>query len=78
MFEKRFSFDGSFKLDCQKDSVTPTLLALVSMILDGTSIRHQYEQVKTTTTTAALTISQLMTIKQGQTCKEGLTSLSMS
>jgi len=61
MFERKFSFDGSFQLDCQKDAVAPSLLALVNMILDGANIKHQTQLVETTTTTAALTISQLLT-----------------
>ena len=60
MFDTRFSFDGSFQPDCQKNSVPLSLLALVNMILDGANIKHQTELVQTTTTTAALAISQLL------------------
>ena len=59
MFETRFSFDGSFQADCQKDAVPPSLLALVNMILDGSNIKHQTGLAETTTTSAALAISQL-------------------
>ena len=38
----------------------PSLLALVNMILGGANIKHQTELVQTTTTTAALAISQLL------------------
>lgn len=55
MFDTTFSFDGSFQANCQQDAVPPSLLALVNMILNGANIKHQ-----TTTTQAALTISQLL------------------
>lgn len=60
MFETTFTFDGAFQADCQKDSVTPSLLALVNMILDGANIKHQTQLANTSTTTAALTVSQLL------------------
>ena len=60
MLETRFTFDGAFQADSQKDSVTPSLLALVNMILDGANIKHQTHLVNTSTTTAALTLSQLL------------------
>ena len=56
IFDSSFSFDGSFHENCQQDTVPPSLLALVNMILQGASIRHQAQP----TTKAALTISQLM------------------
>ena len=55
LFEKLDSFNGSFKKGCQEDSVSKLLLALVSMILDGTNIEDQIN-----TTQAALTIAQLL------------------
>ena len=55
LFEKLDSFNGSFKKGCQEDSVPKLLLALVSMILDGTNIEDQIN-----TTQAALTIAQLL------------------
>ena len=55
LFEKLDSFNGSFKKGCQEDSVPKLLLALVSMILDGTSIEYQIN-----TTQASLTIAQLL------------------
>lgn len=60
MFEKRFSFDGSFKQGCQKDSVPQSLLALVNMILEGPNIKHQTQNVTTASTTASLSIAQLL------------------
>ncbi|KAG0693362.1 hypothetical protein GWK47_027539 [Chionoecetes opilio] len=59
MFQTRFTLDR-FHADCQKDSVTPSLLALVNMILDGANIKHQTKLANTSTTTAALTVSQLL------------------
>ncbi|KAK3878932.1 hypothetical protein Pcinc_016475 [Petrolisthes cinctipes] len=41
MFENKFTFDGTFQADSQKDSVTPSLLAVVNMILNGANIKHQ-------------------------------------
>ena len=55
LFEKLDSFNGSFKKGRQEDSVSKLLLALVSMILDGTNIEDQVN-----TTQAALTIAQLL------------------
>ena len=60
IFEKDFSFHGSFQADCQKDAVPPPLLALVNMILDGSNIKHQTEQTETTTRSAAHSIYQLL------------------
>ena len=34
IFEMNYSFDGSFKLTYEHDAVPPSLMALVSMILD--------------------------------------------
>ena len=60
MFSNKFKFDGSFHPNCQKESVPTSLLALMSMILDGANIKHQTQLLETGTTTAALTISQLL------------------
>ena len=59
MFGKKYTFDGSFKPSCEQDDIPPSLMALVSMILDGPNIKHQSE-VAATTTRAALSISQLL------------------
>lgn len=59
MFDIKLNFDGSFDHNCQ-ESVSPSLLALVNMILDGVNIKHQTQIVETTSKTAALTISQLL------------------
>ena len=58
LFEK-YSFNGSFKPSCEQDVISPSLLTLVRMILDGLNIKHQSE-VTETTTRAALSISQLL------------------
>ena len=50
MFE---TFDGAF----HADYVTPSLLALVNMILDGANVKHQTQLANTSTTPAALTLS---------------------
>ena len=55
MFGKSKSFSG-FPIGCQKESVSPLLLALVNMILEGPSIKEQSED----TTPAALSIAQLL------------------
>ena len=60
MFETRFTFDGAFQTDSQKDSVPYSLLALVNMILDGENINHQTQLSNTSITTTALKISQLL------------------
>ena len=49
MFDKKFSFDGSFQPDCQKDAVLPSPLALLNMILERVNMKHQTELVKATT-----------------------------
>ena len=58
IFEKKYSFDGSFENSTEQDAVAPSLMALVRMILDGPSIKHQSETVMSTSR-AALSISQL-------------------
>ena len=55
MFRKAKSFTG-FPVGCQKESISPLLLALVNMILEGPSIKDQIED----TTPAALSIAQLL------------------
>ena len=56
----------------EKDAVPLSRLALVNMILDGPNTKHQIEQTETTTTSAALSISQLLKF----TCKERVNRLS--
>lgn len=59
IFDRKYSFDGSFKQTSEQDAVPQSLMALVNMILDGPSIKHQ-SQVVTASTRAALSISQLL------------------
>jgi len=76
MFCTKFTFDGSFHQGCQKESVSPSLLALVNMILDGANIKHQTHLVEGTTTPAAITISQLLvfnSVKHARTAKSSST-----
>ena len=47
MFGEAKSFT-SFTLGCQKESVSPLLLALVNMILEGPSIKEQSENATPT------------------------------
>ena len=55
MFEEALPFSGLSQVS-QEKSVSPLLLALVGMILDGPSIKDQM----TDTTTAAVTIAQML------------------
>ena len=53
-------FEGFFTSECQRDSVPSSLLALVNMIQDGPNIKHQTQLASNASTTAALSVSQLM------------------
>ena len=55
MFGEAKPFTG-FTEGCQKESVSPLLLALVNMILEGPTITDRYEEM----TPAALSIAQLL------------------
>ena len=68
MFDAEFSFNGSFPTVCQRNAVPSSLLALVHMILDGANIKHHTQLVHTTTTTAFLSISQLLVFNMDETC----------
>ena len=57
MFKVKQNFDGSFGWTCQKDSVPASLLALVSMVLNGPNIQ---EQSSSSTSQPVLTIAQLL------------------
>lgn len=60
MFNRNFSFNGSFREESQQSVVPQSLLALVNMILEGPNIKHQTQLVTTASTTASLSISQLL------------------
>ena len=68
MFDAEFSFNGSFPTVCQRNAVPSSLLALVHMILDGANSKHHTQLVHTTTTTAVLSISQLLVFNMDETC----------
>ena len=57
MLEKKTSFTGMFKNNCQKNSVPQCLYSLVNMILHGPNIQNQTENKSTQ---ATLTNSQLL------------------
>ena len=59
MLEKKQNFDGTFTSSCQKDSVPTSLLALVTLMLEGPNI-HDQTDLETTESDIALTISQLL------------------
>ena len=65
-------FDGFFTSECQRDSVPSSLLALINMILDGPNIKHQTQLTSNASTTAALSVSQLVvfnSVKQSRNSK---------
>ena len=41
MFDKLFSFEGSFELNCQEKSVPTTLITLTRLLLEGPNIARQ-------------------------------------
>lgn len=57
MFKHRNQFDGSFQANCQETSVPASLLALVSMVVNGPNIEAQSNA---TTPQSVFTISQLL------------------
>ena len=60
IFNSNFVFDGSFKENCQQQAVPPSLLALVNVVSDGANIEDQSQMIHSTTSKAALSISQLL------------------
>ena len=58
MFERKFSFDGSFKEGCKRDAAPQSLLALVNMIQED--LNSKYQTWVTARTNASLSISQLL------------------
>jgi hypothetical protein len=45
MFKSKMKFNGSFDIGCQEDSVPVSLMALVSMILNGQNIKPQSSSI---------------------------------
>ena len=65
-------FDGFFTSECQRDSVPSSLLELVNMIQDGPNIKHQTQLTSNASTTAALSVSELVvfnSVKQSRNSK---------
>ena len=64
------SFKGTFEIDRQKKSVPTSVLALVSMIIEGPSMKKDNKDIEEEDQVmkAALTISQLLSFN---TCKQG-------
>ena len=58
MFTQKYTFDGSFESNCQADSIPPSLVSLVNMILYGPNIEMQASTL--TKSQSGLTISQLL------------------
>ena len=57
IFDSSFSFEESFRANCQQDAVPPSPWVLIfDMILDGANITHQTQLVNKTTTKPALAI----------------------
>ena len=60
-----FSFTGKFTSDCQLKSVPPSLMCLVSMLLDGPNIESQdFEESQACLTIAQLIIFNMKKIKK--------------
>ena len=60
MFSQAFSFNGTFSEESLQNAVPQSLLALVSMILEGPNIKHQTQLVTTANTKASHSISKLL------------------
>ena len=67
MFKVKQNFDGSFGRTCQEDSVPASLLALVSMVLNGPNIQGQSSS---STSQPVLTIAQLLIHNSMIRCRE--------
>ena len=59
VFQMKHVFKGMFRENCQEESVPLFLVALVNMLLDGSSLADQSESYQHRTT-ASLTLSQLL------------------
>ena len=70
MFSIQQSFKGTFEIDCQKKLVPPSVLPLVSMIMESPSIKKDNEEIEEEDQVikAALTIAQLLSFNS---CKQG-------
>ena len=70
MFSIQQSFKGAFEIDCQKKLVPPSVLLLVSMIMESPSIKKDKKEIEEEDQVikAALTIAQLLSFNS---CKQG-------
>ena len=71
MFNKRREFNGSFHAQCQEQSVPISLLALVTMVLNGPNIKSQTSS--SSVPQPALTLSQLLLYNSTKRYKENAT-----
>ena len=60
IFDRKFSFNGSFQKGCQQEAIPNSLLALVNMIQEGPNIVHQTQLGTSPSTSSAHSISQLL------------------
>ena len=60
IFERKFSFNGSFQKGCQQEAIPNSLLALVNMIQEGPDILHQTQLGTSPSTSSAHSISRLL------------------
>ena len=68
IFQMKMEFNGSFPTECQEQSVPTSLLALVTMILNGPNIKTQSSP--SAVSQPALSISQLLLYNSSKTHKE--------
>ena len=60
LFAKKQCFNGTFDTECQRSAVPDLLLALVNMILEGSSIMNKNEQGTVMGSTTGVALSQLL------------------
>ena len=60
IFDRKFSFNGSFQKGCQQEAIPNSLLALVNMIQEGPNIVHQTQLGTSPSTSSAHSISQVL------------------
>ena len=71
MFSKKMEFNGSFSTTCQEQSVPNSLVALVTMVLNGPNIKSRSSNVSQ----AALSLSQLLLYNSVKRYKENDTDI---
>ena len=70
-------FDGFFTSECQRDSVSSSLLAPVNMIQDGPNIKHPTQLASNVSTTAALLMSQLVVFNSAKQSRNSKPSVNV-